>query len=194
MRDGWFFAEVGEPVGPVSIEDLKRRLHCLKDWNERLVWHSSFNEWRKAGAVPDLAMRADLLWDEVHGLCRRVYGDGSQAFVFIYCVGGHQRFVRIGRSPEWSLEAARIRARELRSIVDRGNDPRLSETCERNEILPVESIIRYDVEQTQTIQLLRQRAIGRNQWAAKLLNKTEARNIAPNVVKLIFGKRRRPTC
>jgi hypothetical protein len=191
MRDAWYLAEADKPVGPLSVEELKRNLHRFKDWKERLVWHSSFNEWRKAGAMPDLAPRADLLWDdEARGLCLRVYGDGSKSFVFIYCVDGHQRFLRIGQSPEWSLEAARSRAKELRSIVDQGHDPRLSECCGRSEPPSVEGLTRYVAEHTQTIQLLRQRAVGSSRWAAKLVSKGEARFIAPNVIKLFFSKRR----
>jgi len=190
MPDAWYFAEADKPVGPLSIDDLKRILHRLKDWKQRLVWHSCFNEWRKAGAVTELAVRADLLWDdEVRGLCLRVHGDGSKSFIFIYCIDGHQRFIRIGRSPEWSLEAARVRAQELRSIVDQGYDPRLSERCQLCETAAVEYVTRYVAQHKQTTQLLRRRAVGPNQWAAKLLSNDEARYIAPNVVKLIFGSR-----
>ena len=121
MSDTWYYAELDKPVGPISIVELKRFLHRLKDWKDRLVWHSSFNDWCKAGSVPVLRAEADLLWDdEVRGLCVRVYGDGSQSFIFLYRLRGRQRFIRIGRSPEWSLETARIRAQELRSIVDQG--------------------------------------------------------------------------
>ena len=120
MSDTWYYAELDKPVGPISIVELKRFLHRLKDWKDRLVWHSSFNDWCKAGSVPVLT-KADLLWDdEVRGLCLRVYGDDSQSFIFLYRLSGRQRFIRIGRSPEWSLETARIRAQELRSIVDQG--------------------------------------------------------------------------
>ena len=132
MSDTWYYAELDKPVGPISIVELKRFLHRLKDWKDRLVWHSSFNDWCKAGSVPVLRAEADLLWDdEVRGLCVRVYGDGSQSFIFLYCIDGHQRFIRIGQSPVWSLEAARMRAQELRSIVDQGHDPRLSKYRER---------------------------------------------------------------
>jgi len=121
MSDTWYYAELDKPVGPISIVELKRFLHRLKDWKDRLVWRSSFNDWCKAGSVPVLRAEADLLWDdEVRGLCLRVYGDGSQSFIFLYRLSGRQRFIRIGRSPEWSLETARIRAQELRSIVDQG--------------------------------------------------------------------------
>jgi hypothetical protein len=49
MSDAWYCAEVDLPVGPISILELKRILHRLKNWKERLVWHSSFNDWCKAG-------------------------------------------------------------------------------------------------------------------------------------------------
>jgi len=190
MRDAWYFVEADKPVGPLSIEELKRILHCLKDWKERLVWHSCLNEWRKAGAVTELSVRADLLWDEaVRGLCLRVHGDGSKSFIFIYCIDGHQRFIRVGRSPEWSLEAARVRAQELRSIVDQGHDPRLNERCQQSEAAPVEGLTRYVAQHKQTTQLLRRRTVGPNQWAAKLFSIDEAWYIAPNVIKPIFGSR-----
>jgi Arm DNA-binding domain/GYF domain 2 len=125
MSDVWYYAEVDKPVGPISIIELKRVLHPLKDWKERFVWHSSFDDWCKAGAVSDLTVGGDLLWDdETRGLCVRVYGDDSKSFIFVYCIDGRQRFIRIGQSPVWSLEAARMRAKELRAIVDQGYDPR----------------------------------------------------------------------
>jgi hypothetical protein len=131
------------------------------------------------------------VWDsQVRGLCLRVYADGSKSFVFIYCIDGHQRFIRIGQSPEWSLEAAQVKAQELRAIVDQGHDPRLSEYCKRSETPSVEGLKRFVAEHTQTIQLLRRQAVGSSQWAGKLVSKGEARFIAPNVIKLFFGRRR----
>jgi hypothetical protein len=54
------------------------------------------------------------------------------------------RFIRIGTSPPWSLEAARARAKLLRSSVDQGRDP----ACENRgrEISPVEDLIQYIAE------------------------------------------------
>jgi len=54
MSDAWYYAEAEKAVGPISIRELKRVLHRLKYWKEVFVWHSSFDEWRKAGTVPDL--------------------------------------------------------------------------------------------------------------------------------------------
>ena len=54
MTDAWYYAAKSKPVGPISIDELKRILGQTKDWRERLVWNASFNEWRAAGAVPEL--------------------------------------------------------------------------------------------------------------------------------------------
>src|SRR6266581_938156 len=61
-------------------------------------------------------MRSGLIWDdEARGLCVRVYPGGSQSFIFVYRINDRQRFIRIGRSPRWSFEVARIRANSARS-------------------------------------------------------------------------------
>jgi hypothetical protein len=65
-----------------------------------------------------------MVWDaEARGLCVRVYGDGSKSFIFVYRTDDRQRFLRIGNTPIWSLEAARERAKELSAVVDQGRDP-----------------------------------------------------------------------
>ena len=44
--------------------------------------------------------RPDLVWDnETRGLCVRVYGDGSQSFIFVYRIDDRQHFIRIGKTP-----------------------------------------------------------------------------------------------
>ncbi len=74
--------------------------------------------------VEQTERRPDLVWDaEAPGLCVRVYGNGEKSFVFVYRRDDRQRFVRIGTTPRWSLEGAHRWAKELRSAVDRGDDP-----------------------------------------------------------------------
>jgi hypothetical protein len=91
------------------------------------------------------AAREDLLWDdEARGLCVRVHADGARSFIFVYRIGDRQRFIRIGSSPHWSLEAARARAKKLRSIIDQGRDP--AHEKHAREIPPVENLIRYIAE------------------------------------------------
>jgi len=95
---------------------------------------SSFMKWELSVAtdttaeVAETETRPDLAWDdEVRGLCVRVYRDCAKLFIFVYRIGDRQRFIRIGQTPVWSLEAARIRAKELHSIVTRpGSSSNLS--------------------------------------------------------------------
>ncbi len=88
-------------------------------------------------------MQPDLLWDdEAPGLCVRVHENGSKSFIFVYRIEDRQRFTRIGHSPRWSLKAARIRAKELRWIVDQGGDP-AREKHEPKYARPVDELMQY---------------------------------------------------
>ena len=95
-------------------------------------------------------IRPNLIWDnEAPGLCVRCYGVGAKSFIFVYRRDDRQRFVRIGTTPTWSLEGARRWAKELRSAVDRGDDPE-SYNRERQKIQPVESFIQFIAEHLQS--------------------------------------------
>jgi hypothetical protein len=101
------------------------------------------------GELVETETRPDLVWDEeVRGLCLRVHRDCAKSFIFVYRIGGRQRFIRIGQTPVWSLDAARIRANELRSIVDQGRDP--ARENRGREIPPVENVIQYIAEHLRT--------------------------------------------
>lgn len=60
---------------------------------------------------------------EIRGLSIRVMRSGERSFVLDYRFAGRQRRMVIGRWPEWSVTAARERARELRRVIDEGSDP-----------------------------------------------------------------------
>ncbi|HTE78736.1 MAG TPA: Arm DNA-binding domain-containing protein [Xanthobacteraceae bacterium] len=97
--------------------------------------------------IVETTARSDLIWDdEARGLCIRVYPDGSRLFIFVYRISDRQRFIRIGRSPRWSLEAARLRVKEFRSSIDQGCDP-ADQKREDSEIAPVEDLMRYIAEE-----------------------------------------------
>jgi Arm DNA-binding domain len=99
--------------------------------------------------VAETIMRPDLVWDdEAPGHCVRVYGNGAKSFIFVYRRDDRQHFIRIGKTPIWSLEAARDRAKKLRSILDQGDDP--ARYHKQNNVVPVENIIRYIAEHLQT--------------------------------------------
>ena len=86
----------------------------------------------------EITARSDLVWDDqVRGLCMRVYGNGSKSFILTY---HRQRFARIGKTPVWTLEAARKRATKLRAAIDRGRDPA------RDKMSPVEDVMQYIAE------------------------------------------------
>jgi hypothetical protein len=109
------------------------------------------------GALQPEVTRPDLVWDkEVPGLCIRAYGNGEEAFIFVYRRDNRQRFVRIGKSPMQSLEAARKRAKELHAVIEQGGDPEIYNQerdqrrpikYETNKVRPVEDVIRYISEQ-----------------------------------------------
>ena len=60
---------------------------------------------------------------EIHGLSARVQCSGARAFSLDYRFAGRQRRMTIGRWPDWSVTAARERAKELRRMIDEGLDP-----------------------------------------------------------------------
>lgn len=65
-----------------------------------------------------------LLWDgEVKGFALRITAGGSKSFVVDYRAGGRQRRFTIGSYPDWSVQAARQYAKELKREIDLGRDP-----------------------------------------------------------------------
>ena len=82
-------------------------------------------------------------WDaEVKGFALRVTSGGAKSFVVDYRVDGRQRRFTIGAYPDWSVQAARQAAKELKREVERaairwasammsGPRPRCSDLWER---------------------------------------------------------------
>ncbi len=60
---------------------------------------------------------------DVIGFAARVQASGARTFTIDYRHAGRQRRMTIGRWPEWSVTAARERAKELRRAIDEGQDP-----------------------------------------------------------------------
>jgi hypothetical protein len=107
--------------------------------------HATGGAQRSNNEVMESVARGDLLWDdEARGLCVRVHADDAKSFIFVYRFGDRQHFIRVGTSPPCSLEAARARAKELRSILDKGRDPARQNRA--SEIPPVEDLIQYIAE------------------------------------------------
>lgn len=60
---------------------------------------------------------------ELKGFGVRVTAKGAKAFILNYRVGGQERRITLGGYPEWTVAAARERAKELKRRIDVGADP-----------------------------------------------------------------------
>jgi integrase len=73
-----------------------------------------------------------LYWDtEIGGFAVRVTHAGCKAFVLDYRIGGRQRRITLGNYPDWSVQAAREAAKNLKREVDVGRDPMGERHAER---------------------------------------------------------------
>jgi integrase len=89
-----------------------------------------------------------IVWDaKTRGLGLRTYAGGTKSYVFVYRnIDGRQRMIIVGRWPEWSVQAARDRVKELRREVDLGRDP-AGEKRERRDAPTVQDLVdRYVAE------------------------------------------------
>lgn len=108
---------------------------------------------RSVKAIEPPMTGAITIWDsETTGFGVRVFAptsrhpQGARSFFINYRVGGRERRFKIGAYPEWSVEAARNEAKELRRRIDRGEDP-ASEKRERREAPTVADLAeRYRAE------------------------------------------------
>ncbi|ATX65549.1 tyrosine-type recombinase/integrase [Roseinatronobacter bogoriensis] len=88
---------------------------------------------------------------EIRGLSIRVMRSGERSFVLDYRFAGRQRRMAIGRWPEWTVTAARERARELRRQIDEGSDPLDERGALREAPRFNDMIDRYLVEHASTL-------------------------------------------
>ena len=83
---------------------------------------------------------------EVRGLAACIYRGGGRAFTLDYRHAGRQRRMTFGRWPEWSVSAARERAKELRREIDAGADPLGQREAKREAPRVTDLIDRYCAE------------------------------------------------
>lgn len=74
-------------------------------------------------AAPVVGRDYQIFGTEVRGFAVCIYRGGGRAFTLDYRYAGRQRRMTFGRWPEWSVSAARTRAKELRRDIDAGGDP-----------------------------------------------------------------------
>lgn len=81
-------------------------------------------------AIPAERRDYQIFDAELRGFAVCIYRSGGRAFTIDYRHAGRQRRMTFGRWPEWSVSAARVRAKELRRDIDAGYDP----LAERDEL------------------------------------------------------------
>ena len=91
-------------------------------------------------AIPAERRDYQIFDDDIRGFAACIYRGGGRAFTFDYRHAGRQRRMTFARSPEWSVTAARDRARKLRREVDLGHDP-LAERDQIREAPRVQDLI-----------------------------------------------------
>ena len=88
-----------------------------------------------------------FLWDdEVKGFALRVTSGGARSFVLDYRVEGRQRRITLGSYPDWSLQAARRAAKDMKRLVDQGHDPMGDRHDERRAPTMKDLWERYQIE------------------------------------------------
>ncbi len=88
-----------------------------------MVKRLKLNEKTLREAEPKPGVSYQVFDTEVIGFAVRVQASGARTFTIDYRHAGRQRRMNIGRWPEWSVTAARERAKELRRAIDEGRDP-----------------------------------------------------------------------
>lgn len=73
--------------------------------------------------VPEEGRHYQIFDTEVRGFSIRILQSGGRSFALDYRYAGAQRRMAIGRWPEWTVTAARERARDLRRVIEEGGDP-----------------------------------------------------------------------
>ena len=69
--------------------------------------------------------------DAVKGFGVRTTAAGAKSFVLNYRAGGRERRYTIGSVPDWTVRAAREKAKELKRRIDNGEDPMAERHAER---------------------------------------------------------------
>ncbi len=93
---------------------------------------------------PPEALEKRYADSDVRGLCLRVYRSGEKRFAVKYRMGRQQKLYTIGTvgSP-WTVEAARVRAREVLADLSQGIDPQVQKVAKRDDMTVDELIDLY---------------------------------------------------
>jgi uncharacterized membrane protein YhaH (DUF805 family) len=53
MSGAWYYANAGEPVGPLTLQEIRSTLQSVPHWRDALVWHDGLHDWQRAGSLPE---------------------------------------------------------------------------------------------------------------------------------------------
>jgi integrase len=137
-------------------------------------------------AIPAEGRDYQIFDDDIRGFAACIYRGGGRAFTFDYRHAGRQRRMTFARSPEWSVTAARDRARELRREVDLGHDP-LAERDQIREAPRVQDLIdRYIKEHVTRLSTMN--AADQKSMVAKLIAPHWGKKLVTEITKAEVGK------
>ncbi|SFD29484.1 tyrosine-type recombinase/integrase [Tropicimonas isoalkanivorans] len=138
-----------------------------------------------------------LFDSEVVAFALAVQPSGTKTFVLNYRVSGRQRRYTIGRWPDWTVVAARERAKELRREMEAGRDP-LSSREETREAPRISTLVaRYIEEHVPTLserngadQVSMMRRFVEPEWKNRLVEEITPADVERLLTKIAEGRAR----
>ncbi|WP_372922794.1 tyrosine-type recombinase/integrase [Roseovarius sp.] len=135
--------------------------------------------------------------NEIAGFAIRIYRSGNRAFTMDYRIHGRQRRYRIGPWPEWTVVAARDRAKELRREIDAEIDPHSARDLQRTAPTVSDMIDRYIEEhlprlapRSQADQISMMRKMVEPAWGSRLVTEITKRDVAQLLNEVAKGRAR----
>jgi integrase len=122
--------------------------------------------------------------DEVKGFAVRVTAAGAKAFVLNYYADGRERRITIGAYPDWTVVAARAKAKELRRDIDNGEDP-LAERIERRQAPTIGDLWDAYREKHLPTKRERSRADDASMWQSYILPRLKTTKLADLTAEMV---------
>lgn len=135
--------------------------------------------------------------DEVSGFGLCVHPSGARAFFLDYRIAGRRRYLTIGSWPDWSVTAAREKAKELKRRVDSGDDPLDKRKAAREAATVKQMIDHYIDEHLPTLsarnasdQTSMLRKLVEPEWGARKAADITETDVAKLLAKIAAGRAR----
>ena len=155
------------------------------------------NEKLVRDATPKVGRDYQIFDSDIAGFAIRIYRSGSRAFTMDYRINGRQRRYRIGPWPEWTVAAARERAKELRRQIDADIDPHSARDQQRTAPTVSDMVDRYIEEhlprlapRSQADQISMMRKMVEPAWGTRLVTEISKRDVALLLDEVAKGRAR----